>query len=238
MKVSNRLDIAGLIDQTLLRPDATCADIERLCEEALQFGFYSVCIHPCFIRMAKEFLRGSTVKVTTVIGFPLGMTLTEVKVYEAMNASFLGADELDIVINIGALKSGERGVVKKDISNVIMATKGLIHKAIIETCYLNENEKRTAVEIALDAGSEFIKTSTGFGPHGARVRDIRLIKGIARDAAGIKAAGGIRTTRQALDMLMAGATRIGTSAGVKIVKGLSKKRRKKIEGREIIERKD
>ncbi|MEW6162952.1 MAG: deoxyribose-phosphate aldolase [Nitrospirota bacterium] len=219
MQVLNQKDIAGLIDHTLFRPDATYADIKRLCEEALQFGFCSVCINPCFIKMAKELLKGSNVRVTTVIGFPLGMTLTEVKVYEAMNASLLGTDELDIVINIGALKAGDWGTVKKDISDIIMATRGLIHKTIIETCYLDDNEKKRVVEIALDAGSEFIKTSTGFGPHGARVRDIRLIKGIIGGSAGIKAAGGIRTLRQVLNMLRAGATRIGTSAGVKIIKG-------------------
>jgi deoxyribose-phosphate aldolase len=129
--VLNRKDIAELIDHTLLRPDASYIDIKRLCEEALQFGFYSVCINPCFIKMAKELLKDSNVRVTTVIGFPLGMTLTEVKVYEAMNASLLGADEIDIVINIGALKSGDWETVRKDISDVIMATKGLIHKTII-----------------------------------------------------------------------------------------------------------
>jgi len=222
MQVLNRKDIAELIDHTLLRPDASYPDINRLCEEALQFGFYSVCINPCFIKMAKELLKDSNVRVATVIGFPLGMTLTEVKVYEAMNASLLGADEIDIVINIGALKSGDWETVRKDISDVIMATKGLIHKTIIETCYLDDNEKRRAVEITLEVGSEFIKTSTGFGPLGARVRDIRLIKSIVGDAAGIKAAGGIRTLKQVLSMLKAGATRIGTSAGVRIVREIAR----------------
>jgi deoxyribose-phosphate aldolase len=216
----NPKDIAGLIDHSLLSPDATYADIERLCEEAWQFGFYSVCVNPSYISKAKEFLKGSKVKITTVIGFPLGMTLTEVKVYEAMNASLIGADELDIVINMGALRSGDWETVRKDISDVIMATRGLIHKTIIETCYLNDKEKRKVVEIALDAGSEFIKTSTGFGPHSARVEDIRLIKSIVGDAAGIKAAGGIKTPGIVLDMLKAGATRIGTSVGVQIIRGL------------------
>lgn len=218
MQVLNRKDIAELIDHTLLRPDASYLDIKQLCEEALQFGFYSVCINPCFIKMAKELLKDSNVRVATVIGFPLGMTLTEVKVYEAMNASLLGADEIDIVINIGALKSGDWETVRKDISDVIMATRGIVHKTIIETCLLNDDEKKKVVEIALEAGSEFIKTSTGFGPLGARVRDIRLIKSIVGDAAGIKAAGGIRTLKQVLSMLKAGATRIGTSAGVRIVR--------------------
>lgn len=214
----NRKDIAGLIDHSLLRPDASYTDIKRLCKEALQFGFCSVCINPSLIKIAKELLIGSNVRVTTVIGFPLGMTLTEIKVYEAMNASLLGADELDIVINIGALKSGDWETVRKDLSDVIIATKGLIHKTIIETCYLDDNEKRRVIEIALYAGSEFIKTSSGYGSHGARVKDIRFIKGIVGDAAGIKAAGGIRTLKQVLNILEAGATRIGTSSGVKIMR--------------------
>lgn len=216
----NRKTIASLIDHTLLRSDATYGEIKRLCEEALEFGFFSVCINPCFIKMAKEILKGSDVRVTTVIGFPLGMTLTEVKVYEAMNVSLLGADELDIVINIGALKSGDWETVRKDIADVIMATKGLIHKTIIETCYLTDDEMKRAVKIALDAGSEFIKSSTGFGPHSARVKDVRLIKGVVGEAAGIKAAGGIRTLKRVCAMLEAGAARIGTSSGVKIVKEL------------------
>lgn len=218
----HRRSIASLIDHTLLRPDATYADIKRLCEEAIQFGFYSVCINSCFIEMAKELLKGSNVRVTTVIGFPLGMTLTEVKVYEAINSSLLGADEIDIVVNIGALKSGDWNMVRKDLSDVIMATKRLIHKIIIETGYLDDNEKRKVVEIALDAGSEFIKTSTGFGPQGAKIKDVRLIKSILGDAAGIKAAGGIRTPRRVIDMLKAGATRIGTSSGVKIMREFKK----------------
>lgn len=218
----NQKDVAALIDHTLLRPDASYADIPALCGEARLFGFHSVCVNPSFIRMAKELLKASNVKMTTVIGFPLGMTLTEVKVFEAMHARLLGADEIDIVINIGALKSGDWATVRKDISDVIMATKGIVHKTIIETCLLNDDEKKKVVEIALEAGSEFIKTSTGFGPLGARVRDIRLIKSIVRDAAGIKAAGGIRTLKQVLSMLKAGATRIGTSAGVRIVREIAR----------------
>jgi len=216
-------DLAGLTDHTILKPDATHEDIKRLCEEALQFGFYSVCINPCFIKLAKELLKYSDVRVTTVIGFPLGMTLTEVKVYEAMNAYLLGADELDMVINIGALKSGDWDTVRKDISDVIMATKGLIHKVIIETCYLNDDEKKKVVKLALEESSEFIKTSTGFGLRGAQLSDIRLIKDIVGDIAGIKAAGRIKTLSQVLELLEAGATRIGTSAGVKIVGELSRR---------------
>jgi deoxyribose-phosphate aldolase len=211
-------NIASLIDHSLLKPDATYIDIKRCCEEAQQFSFHSVCIHPGFIRKARELLKGTDVKITTVVGFPLGMILTEVKVYEAMNAFLDGADELDIMINISALKSGDWETVKKDITDVIMATKGLLHKTIIETCYLDNREKKKVIEIALDAGAEVIKTSTGFGPNGARVEDVKFIKGIVGNAAGIKAAGGIRSFEQVFDMLKAGATRIGSSAGVKIVK--------------------
>jgi len=216
--VLNREIIARSIDHTLLRPDATHGDIENLCKEALDFGFHSVCINPFFVKSVKEYLIDSEVKVTTVIGFPLGATLTDVKVYEAMNVASLGADELDIVINISALKSGDWKTVRKDLSDVIMATRGLIHKAIIETCYLNKGEKKKAVVTVLDAGVEFIKTSTGFGPKGAEIEDVRLIKSIVGDRAGIKAAGGIRTLKQVVDFIEAGATRIGTSSGARIMK--------------------
>jgi deoxyribose-phosphate aldolase len=216
--VLNRETIARSIDHTLLRSDATHGDIENLCREALDLSFHSVCINPSFVKSAKEFLKDSEVKVTTVIGFPLGTTLTDVKVYEAMHVALLGADELDIVINIGALKSRDWKTVRKDLSDVIMATRGLIHKAIIETCYLNEDEKKKAVMIALDAGAEYIKTSTGFGPKGAEMEDVRLIKSLVGDRAGIKAAGGIRTLKQVIDFIEAGATRIGTSSGVGIMR--------------------
>lgn len=214
----NRQSLVKLIDHTLLRPEASSSDIKRLCKEALRFGFHSVCVYPYYVRFAKDLLKGSNVHVTTVIGFPSGMTTTEEKVLEATNAALAGADELDIVINIGALKSDSWDVVTKDISDVIAATKGLIHKIIIETCYLTTAEKRKIVKISLDAGAEFIKTSTGFGPKGAQIRDIKLIKYIVGDKAGIKAAGGIKTLRQVLAMLDAGASRIGTSAGLKIIK--------------------
>jgi deoxyribose-phosphate aldolase len=216
----NRETIARFIDHTLLRPDATQRDIENICREARDFGFHSVCINPSFVKGAKEVLKDSKVQLTTVIGFPLGATLTDVKVYEAMNAALPGADELDIVINIGALKSGDWNIVRKDLSDVIMATRGLIHKAIIETCYLDEDEKKKAVMIALEAGAGFIKTSTGFGPKGAELDDVRLIKSLVGDRAGIKAAGGIRTLKHVVDFIEAGATRIGTSSGVGIMREL------------------
>ena len=214
----NRKDIAQLIDHTLLRPDASYSDIEMLCREALRYEFHSVCIYPYYIEPVKNLLKGSNVRITTVIGFPFGMTTTEKKVFESMNAALAGADELDIVINISALKSGRWDIVRKDISDVIAATKGLVHKVIIETCYLTHSEKKKVVKTALDAGAAFIKTSTGFGPKGAQIRDIRLIRSIVGNKAGIKASGGIRTLKQVLAMLDAGASRIGTTSGIQIIR--------------------
>ena len=210
-------NVAGLIDHTLLKADATEAEIRRLADEARRYGFYSVCVNPYYIKTAKALLKGSPVKVTTVVGFPLGMDLAEAKVHEAMGAALAGADELDIVINIGAAKDCLWDVVEKDIYDVIAATGGLVHKAIIEACYLTDHEKREAAEAALRAGAEFVKTSTGYGPGGATVEDVRLIKSIVGDRAGIKAAGGIKIFEQVKEMVSAGATRIGTSSGVAIV---------------------
>lgn len=215
-----KAEIAGIIDHSLLKPTATSEDIRKLCDEARQFGFYSVCINPFFVSMAKELLSGSDVKITTVIGFPFGMTLPEAKAYEAAKAVSSGADELDIVMNIGMAKTGRWGIVKNDISDVISATKGRIRKIIIEACYLNNAEKIKATEIVLESGAEFIKTSTGFGTGGATVEDIRLIKSIAGNACKIKAAGGIKTLSQVKDMISAGAERIGTSSSLDIIKEL------------------
>ena len=212
------MDLAKLIDHTLLRPDATGADIGKLCEEAVKYGFYAVCVSPFFVKTAAQELRGSGVGVCTVIGFPLGMALTDVKVYEARRASLEGAIELDMVINIGAAKSGDWKTVERDIRDVVDATKGLTHKAIIETCYLEKDEMVKAALAALSAGAEFVKTSTGFGPSGATVEDVRLLKDIVGDRAGIKASGGIKTLAQVNEMLNAGAIRIGTSSGCQIIR--------------------
>lgn len=214
----SEIDIAKLIDHSLLRPDATVKEIKILCDEAMQFGFRSVCVNPFFVPTAKEILCGSNVMVTTVIGFPLGMTLTQVKVYEAIEAALKGSDELDIVMNIGMAKSGQWRDVKKDISDVILATKGLVHKIIIETAYLNREEKIEASEMVLDSGAEYIKTSTGFSLCGAMVEDIILIKSVVKGGCDIKASGGIKTLNQVRELIGAGATRIGTSAGVAIIK--------------------
>jgi deoxyribose-phosphate aldolase len=213
------VDIARFIDHTLLRADATEADVRGLCLEAVRYGFFAVCVNPCFVERARGFVAGSPVRVATVVGFPLGAGLTEAKVYEAMRAALAGADELDVVINIGAAREGRWGAVLRDLSDVVAATGGLVHKAIIECSYLAEDEKRRAAETALEAGAALIKTSTGYAPGGATAEDVRLIKGVAGDRAGVKAAGGIRTYEQALRMIEAGATRIGTSSGVEIVEG-------------------
>ena len=209
--------IAQLIDHTLLKPDATMGEIKRLCEEAVRFGFHSVCVNPFFVPETNTILSGSKVKVTTVIGFPLGMTLTHVKVYEAMESVLRGSEELDIVMNIGMAKSGRWRDVQKDISDVISATKGVVHKVIIEACYLAREEKGEASRMVLETGAEFVKTSTGFGSGSATVEDVRLVRSVVKERCGIKASGGIRSLRQVREFIAAGATRIGTSSGVAIM---------------------
>lgn len=215
--MNNKLNIAKLIDHTLLKPDATETDIKKLCDEAKKYGFFSVCIHPFFIKIAREMLSGTDVKLTTVIGFPLGITLTRVKIYEAMEAVLLGADELDTVINLGAVKAKNWEAVKKEISNLVTATPGVMHKIIIETYYLTDDEKIKASLAAMEAGAEFIKTSTGFAPVGAIIGDVAMIKAATKGKIGIKAAGGIKTSKDVLSFVEAGATRIGTSSGVDIM---------------------
>jgi deoxyribose-phosphate aldolase len=210
-------ELARYIDQTLLTPDAAEADIIKLCKGAIRYNFYSVCVHPYYVPLCKAILGGHDTKATTVIGFPLGMTMKNIKVYEAMQAVLYGAQELDIVINIGAAKSGNLDFVGEELSEILAATKSVVHKAIIETCYLTEKEKRAVTEIAVSCGIPFIKTSTGFGTKGATVKDVRLIKSIVKDRAEVKAAGSIRTLPQALRFIQAGAARIGTSAGTEIM---------------------
>lgn len=203
--------VAKFIDYSLLKPEATLDDIKRLCEEAKRLGVYSICINPSFITIARDILKESDVKISSVIGFPLGMTLPQVKVYEAIEATLKGADELDIVMNIGMARSGNWDYVKGEISDIIYATKGVIHKIIIETCLLSEAEKIRAAETVISAGAEFIKTSTGFSSGGATAEDVRLLKSVAGDSCKIKAAGGIKTLQQVIEMIEAGASRIGTS---------------------------
>lgn len=211
-------EIARFIDQSLLRPQATEADIIKLCKAAIKYNFYSVCVNPYYVPLCKAILNGHETKVAAVIGFPLGMTLKDVKINEAKKAVFYGASELDIVMNIGAAKSGNWDYVGEEILDIISATKSALHKVIIETCYLTEDEKIAATKIASLFGAKFIKTSTGFGTKGATIKDVKLIKKILGDRAEVKASGGIKTLSQVLQFIKAGATRIGTSSGVEIMK--------------------
>ena len=221
--MKNKLDIAKLIDHTLLRPDATETDIIRLCNEAKKYGFFSVCIHPSFVKKAVEMLNKTGVKVSTVIGFPLGTSLTKVKVYEAIESVLNGADELDIVINPGWARANEWKLLEKEISDVIAATPGVTHKVIIETAYLTNDQKIRASLAVMNAGGEFIKTSTGFAPSGAVVDDVELIRSATKGKVGIKAAGGIKSFKDVQAFIKAGATRIGTSSGVQIMKEMGGK---------------
>ena len=215
-------EIARLIDHTLLKPDATQTEIAKLCAEALQYRFASVCVNPWNVAQAAEILRGSDVKVCTVVGFPLGATLPEVKVFEAQKSIERGAQEIDMVINIGALKTGLLDAVEKDIHDVVAASHhaGAICKVIIETCLLTREEKIQASLAAKNAGADFVKTSTGFSSAGATPDDVRLIRETIGPHTGVKAAGGVRTLEDLLKMVDAGATRIGASAGVKIIEQL------------------
>jgi deoxyribose-phosphate aldolase len=211
--------IARLIDHTLLKPDATQEEIRTLCEEALRYGFASVCVNPWNVPQAAELLRGSGVGVTTVVGFPLGATFPQVKLFEAEEAIKAGAAEIDMVINIGALKSGQIEAAEADIRGVADAChrRGAICKVILETALLTSEEKARGALAAKSAGADFVKTSTGFGPAGATPEDVRLIRATVGPEMGIKAAGGVRTLGDLRKMVEAGATRIGSSAGVKIV---------------------
>jgi deoxyribose-phosphate aldolase len=215
-------EIAKLIDHTLLKPDATQDEIRKLCEEALQYQFASVCVNPWNVAQSTEILRGSSVKVCTVVGFPLGATLPEVKVFETQKSIERGAQEMDMVINIGALKSGRVGAVEADIHGVVAASHrgGAVCKVIIETCLLTREEKIQAALAARNAGADFVKTSTGFSTAGATPEDVRLIRETIGANTGIKAAGGVRTLEDLQKMVEAGATRIGASAGVKIIQQL------------------
>lgn len=214
------MDIASKIDHTLLKPEATLDMIEKLCNEALEFSFAAVCVNPYYVKKAKDLLKGSNVKVATVIGFPLGANIKEVKAFEAKKAIEDGADEIDMVINIGALKNKDYKAVKSDIEAVVEAVKGkAIVKVIIETCLLTEEEKTKACELSKEAGADFVKTSTGFSTGGATVEDVKLMKRIIGDTMKIKASGGIRDFETAKAMIEAGASRIGASSSVNIVKG-------------------
>ena len=211
-------DWASLIDHTLLKPEASESDIRKLCDEAAQFGFASVCVNPTWVKAASAFLRGTGVPVCTVIGFPLGATLSDVKAYEARRAIFNGAREVDMVINVGALKSGDDCAVEEDIRAVADAAheNGVLCKVIIETALLTDEEKVRACLAAKNGGADFVKTSTGFSKGGATVHDISLMRRTVGSALGVKASGGVKGIDDARAMFEAGATRIGASVGVKI----------------------
>ncbi|HYL99434.1 MAG TPA: deoxyribose-phosphate aldolase [Blastocatellia bacterium] len=211
-------EVARYIDHTLLKPDASRDEIIRVCEEAARYGFASVCINPTWVREAACALRGSGVKVCTVIGFPLGANTSDIKQYESRRAIFDGAGELDMVINIGALKSGDHDIVRKDIAAVVEPAREAecLTKVIIETALLTDDEKIAACRLSKEAGADFVKTSTGFSKAGATVADVALMRSVVGETMGVKAAGGVRDYQQAQEMIRAGATRLGASVGVKI----------------------
>ena len=214
------MELNRMIDHTILKPEATEAAVQKIIDEAKEYNFFSVCINPCWVAFASEQLADTDVAVCTVIGFPLGANTPEVKAYEAADAIKNGANEVDMVINIGALKSQQYDYVRQDIQGVVDAAKGkALVKVIIETALLTDEEKVKACELAKEAGAYFVKTSTGFSTGGAKVADIRLMRETVGPDMGVKASGGVHNAEEALAMIEAGATRIGASTGVAIVSG-------------------
>lgn len=217
----DKKDLARFIDHTILKADATEVEVEKLCKEALEYNFASVCVNPSMIEKSAQLLKGSEVKVCTVIGFPLGASTTEVKAFETEDAIKKGATEVDMVINVGKLKEGNLEYIKKDIEAVVCAAKGkALTKVIIETCLLTDEEKVTACRLSKEAGADFVKTSTGFSTGGATASDIKLMRETVGPNLGVKASGAVRTKEDALLMIENGATRIGASASIAICEGL------------------
>ncbi len=212
--------LAKMIDHTELKPDATIERIHQLCAEAIEYGFGAVCVNSCNVPLAVKSLEGSDVEICSVVGFPLGAMATRAKAFETRVAIEDGATEIDMVMNVGAFKSGNLDSVRDDIAMVVKAADGHIVKVILETGYLSPEEITTACKICEEAGAHFVKTSTGFGPRGASVDDVKIMRSAVGDRLGIKAAGGIRTFEDALAMIEAGATRIGASKGIQIIAGL------------------
>ena len=221
----NNLELAKMIDHTILKADATQSDIEKLCEEAKKYNFASVCVNPYWVSLASDLLKNSTVKVCTVIGFPLGATSSESKASETEIAILHGADEVDMVINVGAIKNNKTDIVENDILSVVNSArktrktqnKNIIVKVILETCYLTKDEIKNACLCAKNAGADFVKTSTGFGTGGATTEDVALMKQTVGETMQVKASGGIRDYETAIKMIEAGASRLGTSSGVSII---------------------
>jgi deoxyribose-phosphate aldolase len=213
----NALELARIIDHTLLKPTATPADIGALCDEARRYSFYSVCVNPCYVSQAVDALKGTGIKVCSVVDFPLGSGTTAIKVMEGVEAVRLGADELDLVMNVGLFKARAYEAVAMQLKDFILLTPGVVHKVIIETCYLSDAEKAGASRLAAEVGAEYVKTSTGFGPGGASAADVAIMKEAAIGKSKIKASGGIRDLETLMRMVQAGADRIGTSSGVAII---------------------
>jgi deoxyribose-phosphate aldolase len=212
------IELAAYIDHTLLRADATAADIRRLCAEAREHRFHAVCVNGSRIEVARHCLEDSEVKVVAVAGFPLGAMEADAKRYEVEAAVDAGAQELDVVLNLGRLKDGDTRFVLRELCDVVEAAQGMPVKVIIETCLLTDEEKRLACGLVVESGAHFVKTSTGFGPGGATVADVRLLRAAVGPRLGVKAAGGIRDRATALAMIEAGANRLGTSAGVAMLR--------------------
>lgn len=217
--LENPETVARLIDHTLLKPEATQGDIAALCSQARQYGFASVCVNPFWVRFAAEALAGSSVRVCTVIGFPLGASTTKTKQAEAETALADGAQELDMVQNIGALRSGQSELVRQEIAALaeLAHSRGALLKVILETCLLDETQKVTACRLAAEAHADFVKTSTGFSSGGATIEDVKLLRAIVGESIGVKASGGVRTLEALRQMVVAGANRIGTSSGANIL---------------------
>lgn len=216
-----KIELAGLIDHTLLKPEATPDDIKELCDQAMEFGFASVCINPCYVYHARKELAGTTIGICAVVGFPLGANDPSVKAAEAAAAVRAGASEVDVVMNVGYLKGGLLKQVKADLEGVVVAARrerfGTTVKVILETCLLSDKEKVEACRLAVAAGADFVKTSTGFGKGGATVSDVALLRQTVGSGIGVKASGGVRDLSAALAMVEAGASRLGTSSGIAIL---------------------
>jgi deoxyribose-phosphate aldolase len=211
--------LAGWIDHTILKPEATIDQVKKLCVEARQFHFATVCVNPAYVPLCADLLRGSDVAVCSVVGFPLGATFPEMKAAETQQVIAAGATEVDMVINIGAMKSGDYALVLRDVKSVVDAALGKAHvKVILEMCFLDLHEKIIGCLLCKEAGADFVKTSTGFGPSGATVEDVALMRRVVGAGMGVKAAGGIRTLHDALRMISAGANRLGASSGISILK--------------------
>lgn len=216
----NKSALASIIDHTLLKATASSDEIINLCREAVEYGFGTVCVQPCYVKLAAEELRTTPVRVATVIGFPLGANTSEIKAAEAVEAVANGAAELDMVLNVGALIEGRLEYVEADIKAVVTAAAGALIKVILETCYLSKEEIVLGCQLAVAAGADFVKTSTGFGTGGAKADHIRLMRRTVGPNVGVKASGGIRSYQDAITMIQAGASRIGASASIQIVSGV------------------